>query len=186
MNLYFRLILCIIKSLCAAKMDILEKSVMRFHVLPTDLDFNMHMNNGRYLTIMDLGRLDMMIRTGLIKAVTGKTHAPVVGTAKIRYRLPLLPFQAYDLETEFVYWDDEWAYIEQRFVIAKGPKKGAVAAIAVVKVSLYDRINKRRPNPHEFLSTFGYHHDSPEISPFLQSFIQTENEFRKLTSTGER
>ena len=100
MNLYIRLLLCILKSIRAPRMDILDKSVLRFHVLPTDLDFNMHMNNGRYLTIMDLGRLDVMIRTGLIKRVTDKSHAPVVGSAKIRFRLPLLPFQAYDLETQ--------------------------------------------------------------------------------------
>lgn len=183
MNLYIRLLLCILKSIRKPRMDILDQSVLRFHVLPTDLDFNMHMNNGRYLTIMDLGRLDVMIRTGLIKRVTDKTHAPVVGSAKIRFRLPLLPFQAYDLETRMIFWDEEWAYIEQRFVIAKGDKAGAVAAIAVVKVSLYDRINKCRPNPQQFLEESGFNVQSPPITPFIESWSMAENEMRKLTGT---
>ncbi|MBL4803799.1 MAG: thioesterase family protein [Alphaproteobacteria bacterium] len=185
MNLYIRLLLCILKSIRAPRMDILDKSVLRFHVLPTDLDFNMHMNNGRYLTIMDLGRLDVMIRTGLIKRVTDKSHAPVVGSAKIRFRLPLLPFQAYDLETQIIHWDEEWAYIEQRFVIASGDKAGAVAAIAVVKGSLYDRINKRRPNPQEFLKASGFDIPSPPVTPFITSWGMAEDEMRKLTSTDE-
>ena len=29
-------------------------------VWPNDLDTNAHMNNGRYLTLMDLGRFDLM------------------------------------------------------------------------------------------------------------------------------
>lgn len=181
MNLYIRLLICIIKSIFSPKMDITDQSVVRFHVLPNDLDFNMHMNNGRYLTIMDLGRLDVMIRTGLIKRVTDKSHAPVVGSAKIRYRLPLLPFQAYDLVTQMIHWDSEWAYMEQRFVIAKGQKTGAVAAIAVVKVSLYDRINKRRPHPQEFLEACGFEGDSPPITPFIESWGAAEEEMRKLT-----
>lgn len=183
MNLYIRLLLCILKSIRAPKMSIMDTSVVRFHVLPNDLDFNMHMNNGRYLTIMDLGRLDMLIRTGLVKRVTDGSHAPVAGAVQIRYRLPLTPFQAYDLETRLIYWDDEWAYFEQRFVIAKGKKAGAVAAIATVKACLYDRVNKRRPVPSEFLKESGIEDaQSPPITPFIEIWATAEQEMRKLTA----
>ena len=182
MNLYIRLILCIIKSLLRPKMDVIDACSMRFHVLPNDLDFNMHMNNGRYLTIMDLGRLEMLIRTGMVKRVTDRSHAPVVGAAKIRYRLPLMPFQPYDLVTRVIYWDDQWAYIEQRFVIAKGDKAGAVAAIGVVKVSLYDRINKRRPDPREFMKGLGLTHQSPPMPDYIKDWNVTEDSMRALTA----
>ena len=36
-----------------------------FRVWPHDLDTSLHMNNGRYWTLMDLGRADLMIRSGL-------------------------------------------------------------------------------------------------------------------------
>ena len=72
MNLYIRLIIYLIKSLFRNQMDVLETSHLRFHVWPNDLDFNMHMNNGRYLTVMDLGRFDLMIRTGLMKKALAK------------------------------------------------------------------------------------------------------------------
>ena len=35
-------------------------------VLPNDLDTNLHLNNGRYLTLMDLGRVDLMLRMGVM------------------------------------------------------------------------------------------------------------------------
>ena len=35
-------------------MGILEEDRLRMHVLPNDIDINMHMNNARYLNLMDL------------------------------------------------------------------------------------------------------------------------------------
>lgn len=43
-----------------------EESVLRLRVLPNDLDYNLHVNNGRYLMLMDLGRLDLVVRLGII------------------------------------------------------------------------------------------------------------------------
>ena len=40
-------------------------SVLRFRAWPTDLDPSLHVNNGRYLALMDLGRLDLMVGAGL-------------------------------------------------------------------------------------------------------------------------
>mgnify|MGYP003290859366 CR=1 FL=1 len=37
---------------------VLDDSRVCFRVLPNDCDVNLHMNNGRYWTIMDLGRAD--------------------------------------------------------------------------------------------------------------------------------
>ena len=36
-----------------------DASTVHFLVWPNDLDMNRHMNNGRYLTLMDLGRFDL-------------------------------------------------------------------------------------------------------------------------------
>ena len=44
------------------------------------------MNNGRYLTLMDLGRADLVIRSGLWRAVLRHGWAPVVSAVKIRFR----------------------------------------------------------------------------------------------------
>jgi acyl-CoA thioesterase FadM len=37
----------------------------QFRVLPNDIDINGHMNNGRYLTMLDLRIVEYFIRVGL-------------------------------------------------------------------------------------------------------------------------
>ncbi|KAG1647619.1 hypothetical protein GQR58_030448 [Nymphon striatum] len=51
------------------KSEVMDETRMHLHVLPTDLDIAVHMNNGRYLTLADLGRWDMMIRNGFWKTM---------------------------------------------------------------------------------------------------------------------
>ena len=182
MNLYLRLIALFIKLIWRSKLDVLEQSVARFHVLPNDLDTNMHMNNGRYLTIMDLGRLDLMARTGLMRKALKNNLAPVLGSAKIRFRLPLFLFQAYDLHTKVICWDEKYFYIEQRFVIAKGKKAGAVAAIAFLKAGLYNTKKKIVATPLEILTLVGKEDmQSPQVPAHVKAWIDAEEKVKDLT-----
>jgi hypothetical protein len=53
----------------------------------------------------------------------------MVGSAVIRFRRGLGPFECYELRTRVVWWDDKWFWIEQRFerngrVLATGAVKG--------------------------------------------------------------
>lgn len=114
MNLYLRLLLLFIKSTWKPRLSIIDKSVLKFFVLPNDLDINMHMNNGRFNSIMDLGRVDIMLRTGLLKLVYRKGWFGVVGTIHTHFRRPLKLFQAYELHSQIIYWDDKWTWIEHK------------------------------------------------------------------------
>ena len=105
-----------------------ETSVLRFRVWPNDLDTNIHMNNGRYLTMMDLGRFDLTIRMGLGKLVWKNKWMPVLSSSNIRYRRSLLPFAKYELHSRLLGWDEKWFYMEQKFI-----HKGDVYAIALAK-----------------------------------------------------
>jgi hypothetical protein len=52
MNLILRMIKVLVAALFGQPLGILDSSVLTFRVWPNDLDINLHMNNGRYLTIM--------------------------------------------------------------------------------------------------------------------------------------
>ena len=56
MNLIFRLLRALLAALRRRPLGPLEESVVAFGVWPGDLDINRHMNNGRYLTVMDRGQ----------------------------------------------------------------------------------------------------------------------------------
>lgn len=183
MNLYIRLFVVMIAACLRARIgDILATASLRFRVLPTDLDLNGHMNNGRYLTLMDLGRLDLITRNGMLRLVLKEKLMPVLSAAKIRYRLPLMPLQPFTLETRVVCWDDKWVYMEQRFVIAKGDKKGVVAAIAVVKGGFLDRKVKEMAVPASVLARLGATQDSPPMPAHITEWQKAEDALKTITA----
>lgn len=65
MNLLFRFIGLLLFSKARGPLKGLDECVTPFLVMPMDLDVLMHMNNGKYFSLMDLGRVDLMIRTRL-------------------------------------------------------------------------------------------------------------------------
>ena len=136
-------------------------------VLPTDLDANMHMNNGRYLSIMDLGRFDLTIRNGLLGATLRRGMRPVVGSVMIRYRRSLDPFQRYTLRTRALCWDEKWVYLEQRF-----ERAGELAAVGVVKALF---VGKSGPVPtRDVFATIGFAGDSPPMPDAVELWRRSE------------
>lgn len=182
MNLYIRVFLLFVRALFKPRLsDVLSLSTLRFYVLPNDLDFNGHMNNGRYLTIMDLGRLDLILRTGLMRMMLKQKSVPVLGSAKIRYRLPLMPFEPFDLHTRIVGWDEKWMYIEQRFIKAKGDKAGQVAAIAVLKGSFFNQKTKSTIPTQDVLKMIGSGQISPQLPEHIIAWQLAESSLREVT-----
>lgn len=184
MNLIFRVIaICIGYMFNRDRIEPLGASVIKSRVWPLDLDANIHMNNGRYLSIMDLGRLDLIVRVGLMKAVLKNKWMPVLSAATIRYRIPLMPFQKFNLETRVVWWDDKWFYMEQKFIIADGGKKdGAVAAIAFVKGSFYDKNTRTTVPTSDLTSLMGIaKSDTPDQPSYIKSWQVAEDDMRDLT-----
>lgn len=183
MNLYFRVLWVLLASFFKARIaNILDGSHIAFRVLPNDLDTNGHMNNSRYLTIMDLGRFDLVLRSGLMKVMMAQKNVPILSAAQIRYRLPLNPFQPYELHTHILCWDEKWFYIEQRFIITSGHKAGAVAAIALVKGSFYDTRTKNTVPTQHVLDAVNYPHESPIFPNHVTQWLQAEEALRAVTA----
>ncbi|MGH8633286.1 MAG: thioesterase family protein [Burkholderiales bacterium] len=128
MNLYLRLLFLLFRLIGLPRTGPLEESRVSFRVLPTDCDINFHMNNGRYLSFMDLGRLHLVAQIGLLKVILRRRWGAALGAAEINFIRPLGPFQKFDLVTRVVTWDEKYGYVEQRF-----ESGGALCAHAFVK-----------------------------------------------------
>jgi len=114
MNLLFRLLQVLLRFVRnPARLKPLDVSTLNFRVWPNDLDTNLHMNNGRYLTLMDLGRFDLLLRVGIFRVGWKKKWIPVLGATTVRFRRSLKLFQKFDLKTRIIAWDATWVYIEQ-------------------------------------------------------------------------
>lgn len=141
MNLIFRMLYVLIRSLfCERLQDGHYASEFSLVVLPNDIDINLHMNNGRFLTICDLNRVDIFARTGLLKAMFKRNWIPVIAEHTMVYKKPLGIFERYMVMTEVTHWDEKFFYMKHTFrqgdrIAAEGTSKGCVYArgVGVVK-----------------------------------------------------
>lgn len=180
MNLYFRLFYMFIASFLKPRVaHALEETSLNFRVWPNDLDLNGHMNNGRYLTVMDIGRMDFVLRFGMAGYVIRNGYIPVLSSASMRYRLPLLPFQKYRLTTRIAAWDDKWAYMEHRFIIVGGRKDGAVAAVGLVKGGFFSKQARATVSTAAVMKALGIEEDSPALPDYIARWQEAEDALRE-------
>ncbi len=140
--------------------DPLGTTSLRMTVLPNDLDFNGHVNNGRYLTLADVGRMDFVIRSGSARVAIAQRALPIVGDALAKFRRDLKPFERFDLQTRLLGWDEKWTFIEHRFV-----RHGRVLGIVVVR-GLF-----KAPSGPVKLSVFAAALGVSAVSPQLPSWV---------------
>lgn len=114
-------------------LGVLEEDRIGMHVWPQDIDFNLHMNNARYLSVMDYARMHLLARSRLLEHVIRSRWQPVVGAVWMTYRRSLPLFSAFTISSRLVCWDDRWFYIEQRF-----SGRAGLAALGWVKGMLRD------------------------------------------------
>ena len=66
MNRWFRILTTIIRAQFRKKINPDEETSLNFRVWITDVDLSI-MNNAAMLAITEMGRIDLMIRTGFLK-----------------------------------------------------------------------------------------------------------------------
>lgn len=101
-------------------LGILGEDRLDMRVWPHDIDFNMHMNNARYLSVMDYGRMHLLARTHILSHVIRSRWMPLVGAVWMTYRRSLPLFARFTLASRMVCWDERWFYIEQSFTGSEG------------------------------------------------------------------
>ena len=110
------------------RLEVLATDSLPMRVWPQDIDFNLHLNNARYLNLMDYGRMHLLARVHLLQHILRSRWTPLVGAVWMTYRRSLPLFARFNLESRLVCWDDRWFYMEQTFVGKEG-----LAALGWVK-----------------------------------------------------
>ncbi|HVR38839.1 MAG TPA: thioesterase family protein, partial [Thermoanaerobaculia bacterium] len=144
------------------KIGPLGTSTIRFTALPTDCDLNFHINAGRYISFMDVARVELLGRMRLFRPVIKKGWRPINGGMIIRFRRSVLPLQRFAVRSRVLGWDEKWIYFEH--VIERN---GDVYVIGNARGVL------RGPNgnvrPEDFLALAGM---SGTTSPALPEYVQ--------------
>jgi acyl-CoA thioesterase FadM len=167
-NLFFRLLLLLLRIWRLPRRGLLDESRAAFRVMPNDCDINFHLNNGRYLSFMDLGRVHLMAQTGLLPVILKQRWMPVLTAAEINFIRSIQPLQKFDLVTRLVSWDDKYFYIEQKF-----ESRGVLCAHAYVK-GLFLRKGYKVSNS-EAVAVAGYTDTPPPMPEELRLWAELAN-----------
>ena len=138
MNVIWRTLLVILAARRRARrgktLDPTAVGTIRLTTLPSDIDILRHMNNGRYLSLFDLGRWDLLIRTGLFDAMKDRGWYAVVSSETITFRKSLQLWQRFEVQSRFIGHDEKALFMEHRAVV-----KGQVYARAIVRARMLRR-----------------------------------------------
>ena len=145
-------------------------------VWPNDLDVFMHVNNGVYLSLCDLGRLDLMMRSRTYGPATSAGRVFMVAAETIQLRSALKLFQRFQLETRVLGWDDRGFFIEHRFIIHDRSGERAIA-VAVVEGRVRDRA-RGKVSPAEVVAAIGITDPSPALPEWVQRWRDDQRALR--------
>jgi len=169
MNLYFRLIWIIVRSFFKPRVNFFDKISLNLHILPNDLDINRHLNNGRYLTLLDLASIELFLRSGVLKSAIRKGFRPMLGGLIVTYRKGLSLFERCTLTMQLEAWDERWNYFRFEFkssdghLSAAGYFKGAfVSKKGLIPNKVADEI-------------FGYERGGCKLPLAVANWIESEN-----------
>ena len=149
------------------RLDFDGESVLKLWVGLGDVDVFWELNNGRHLTLMDMGRFDLAVRSGFMKVLHREGWGLTVGGASVRLRRRVPPFSRIRLCTRLLGRDERWFYFHQR--IERG---GHVCSAARVRTGTTE--SGRLVPTQRVLEAMGCAEWSPELPEWVQAWIDAE------------
>lgn len=108
-----------------------DTTTVSFRIQPWDIDPYQELNNGRYLTLLDLGRFAHGNRIDLPKILKEQKWGLMVAAVSARFRYRITMFQKVKLHSKFIYYDERWFYFHQWFTTEKNGKEKINASFLV-------------------------------------------------------
>lgn len=166
MHLLLRTLLVLFTSSRRSRLSVWETSSLPLRVLPTDIDIALHVNNGMYFSLMDLGRFDLMARSGTWKKMRRRGWSPVAAGETIAFRKSLQLWQQYTIESRIIGLDAKAIYFEQRMVA-----DGEIYARAYIATRL---VSSGGPvSQEEILKEFGEPPAGLELPEWIHEWRET-------------
>ena len=119
-KLFGRMIPAAVRGLTQPRLHGSQSVSTSFRVLPHDLDINMHLNNGRYMQIIDVNRMEFILRTGVARVIFDRRWKAVLGSTTIQFRRELRLGDRAIASTRLVGWDTRWVFLEHRIETGAG------------------------------------------------------------------
>ncbi len=115
--------------------DAIEHS---FRCWPTDVDNYLHMNNARYMTIADIGRVELFFRTGMWDLGKSRNWWPMMGGGQVAFVKEIKLWRKFRVVSSFETWEGRQLLGQHRFML----EDGAAAAMVRTTIGVYDFTNR--------------------------------------------
>lgn len=109
----FRLIKDVLLARRQSPLPLTGIHVSRHICWPWDLDLWLELNNGRAMTLYDLGRIMNAQRVGLVRVLTKRRWGMTMAGSTVRFRRRIRGFERFEMRSRVVCWDDRFLYLEQ-------------------------------------------------------------------------
>jgi acyl-CoA thioesterase FadM len=152
----------------AAPLAFNEAHVSQHRCWPQDIDMWMELNNGRTLSLYDLGRIPLAKRTGLIGAIRSQNWGLTMAGVSVRYRRRIRTFEAFTMRSRAVCWDERFMYLEQCMVKADGE----VANHALYRAAITDK--NGIVAPERVVAAIRGNAKSPPIPEWVANWIKAD------------
>ena len=134
---------------------------------PWDLDPWRELNNGRTLTLYDLGRLPLGQRTGLHKVLAANGWGMTVAGNTTRYRRRVRMFDKVTMVSRALGWDARFLYMEQSMW-----KAGECTSHMLIRSAVTSKAGI--VPPARVLAAMGQPADSPPLPDWVQAWIASD------------
>jgi len=165
---YLRLAKVVTLALTGKPLALDDVGRIRMLVWPLDIDVYPEMNNGRQLTMMDLGRADFTIRTGILTRGHKRGWGLVAAGASVRFRHRLAPLRRFVLSTRLAGRDERWFYF-----LHEAEQGGRVCSSALARVGL--RSKQGLVPSVDVLEMLGRADWNPEMPGWVTKWIDAED-----------
>lgn len=158
-----------IKFRNAPPMGLFDTHVSHHICWPWDIDPWMELNNGRTLTLFDLGRMPFSTRTGMFRAMRANGWGMAVAGNSTRYRRRVRMFHRFSTETRLLGWDRRFLYVEQSMW-----RKGQALNHILIRLAATDE-NGILP-PEKLIAAMGYPgRECPEMPRWVRAWIDADS-----------
>lgn len=148
-------------------LPLLGTHVSRHICMPWDLDLWMELNNGRTLTLYDMGRLPLGRRVGLDTALRGKGWGMTVVGVSVRYRKRIRMLDRITMHSRLIGWDERFMYLDQSMWLGDDCANQALYRSAVTGKSGI-------VPPRQVMEAMELPVESPPLPGWVQNWIAAE------------
>ncbi len=148
-------------------LGLFEPHETEIRIWPWDLDPWRELNNGRTLTLFDLGRVPMSIRVGFGEVAKTRGWGMTVAGTNTRYRKRLTLFQKVTCVSRVIGWDDRFGYIEQSFW-----RGGDCTSHMLLRYAFVSKAGL--VTPAEVIAALGHDPQSPPLPDWITVWIEAD------------